>query len=52
MVRRAYAQRSVFEILQPEGAKLWDAELRAMDEIWTMTTSLSWSTPCPAAATR
>jgi transposase, IS5 family len=33
MVRRAYAQRSVFEVLLPDGDKLWDAELRAMDEI-------------------
>jgi IS5 family transposase len=33
MVRRAYAQRSVFEVLRPEGDKLWDTELRAMDEI-------------------
>lgn len=28
MVRRAYAQRSVFEVLLPDGDKLWDAELR------------------------
>ncbi len=33
MVRRAYAQRSVFEVLLPDGDKLWDAELRAIDEI-------------------
>jgi len=24
MVRRAYAQRSVFEVLLPDGDKLWD----------------------------
>jgi IS5 family transposase len=33
MVRRAYVQRSVFEVLLPDGEKLWDAELRAIDEI-------------------
>ena len=33
MVRRAYAQRSAFEVLLPDGDKLWDAELRAIDEI-------------------
>jgi len=33
MVRRAYAQRSVFEVLLPDGDKLWDAELRTIDEV-------------------
>ena len=33
MVRRAYAQRSVFEVLLPDGNKLWTDEFRAIDEI-------------------
>jgi len=33
MVRRAYAQRSVFEVLLPDGDKLWTDEFRAIDEI-------------------
>ena len=33
MVRRAYAQRSVFEVLLPDGDKLWNDEPRAIDEI-------------------
>ena len=33
MVRRAHAQRSVFEVLLPDGNKLWDDELRAIDAI-------------------
>src|SRR2546427_6353864 len=33
MVRHAYAQRSVFEILLPDGDKLWAPELRAIDEL-------------------
>ncbi len=33
MVRRAYRQRSVFEVLLPDGDKLWDDELRAIDEV-------------------
>jgi len=33
MVRRVYAQRSVFEILLPDGDKLWAPELRAIDEL-------------------
>src|SRR2546426_9426471 len=33
MVRRAYAQRSVFEVLLPAGDKLWAAELRTIDEV-------------------
>jgi IS5 family transposase len=31
MVRRAYAQRSVFEVLLPDGHKLWTDEFRAID---------------------
>ena len=31
MVRRAYAQRSVFEVLLPDGDKLWDDDLREID---------------------
>jgi hypothetical protein len=33
MVRRTYPQRSVFEVLLPDGDKLWDAELRAIDAV-------------------
>jgi IS5 family transposase len=33
MVRRAYHQRSVFEVLLPDGDQLWDAELRAIDAV-------------------
>ena len=33
MVRRAYAQRSVFEVVLPDGDKLWAAEFRAIDEV-------------------
>src|SRR5262245_23393021 len=33
MVRRAYAQRSVFEVLLLDGDKLWTDELRAIDEL-------------------
>src|SRR5262245_49420333 len=33
MVRRAYAQRSVFEVLLPDGDKLWDPALRQIDVI-------------------
>lgn len=33
MVRRAYAQRSVFEVLLPDGDKRWDDELRMVDEV-------------------
>src|SRR6266511_1071949 len=33
MVRRAYAQRSVFEVLLPDGDKLWDAEQREIDAV-------------------
>ena len=33
MVRRAYAQRSLFEVLLPDGGKLWTDELRVIDEL-------------------
>lgn len=33
MVRRAYLQRSVLEVLLPDGDKLWDAELREIDAV-------------------
>ena len=33
MVRRKYAQRSVFEVLLPDGDKLWDPALRRIDEV-------------------
>ncbi len=33
MVRREYVQRSVFEVLLPDGEKLWDPPLRRIDEI-------------------
>lgn len=33
MVRRDYVQRSVFEVLLPDGDKLWDPALRRIDEI-------------------
>src|SRR5713226_4735219 len=33
MVRRTYAQRSVFEVLLPDGDKLWDDELREIDAV-------------------
>ena len=33
MVCRAYAEGSVFEVLVPDGDKLWTDELRAIDEI-------------------
>jgi IS5 family transposase len=33
MVLRAYAQRSAFEVLLPDGNKLWRPGLRAIDEI-------------------
>src|SRR3989475_12071463 len=33
MVRRAYAQRSVFEALLPDADKLWDPTLRQIDAI-------------------
>jgi len=32
MVRREYVQRSVFEVLLPDGDKLWDPALRRIDE--------------------
>ncbi len=33
MVRRAFHQRSVFEVLLPDGDKLWDPALRRIDEM-------------------
>ena len=33
VVRRADAQCSVFQVLLPDGDKLWDTELRTIDEI-------------------
>ena len=33
MVRREYVQRSVFEVLLPDGEKLWDPALRRIDEV-------------------
>ena len=33
MVRRAYAQRSVFEVLLPDADKLWDPILRQVDKL-------------------
>jgi IS5 family transposase len=33
MVRRKHAQRSVFEVLLPDGDKLWDPALRRIDEV-------------------
>jgi IS5 family transposase len=33
MVRRGFRQRSVFEVLLPDGDKLWEPELRRIDEV-------------------
>lgn len=33
MVRRKHSQRSVFEVLLPDGDKLWDPALRRIDEV-------------------
>src|SRR3989442_13065515 len=33
MVRRAYRQRSLVEVLLPDAAKLWDATLRQIDVV-------------------
>jgi transposase, IS5 family len=33
MVRRHHAQRSVFEMILPDGEQLWDPELRRIDEV-------------------
>ncbi len=33
MVRRSHAQRSVFEVLLPDGEKLWNPVLRRIDEV-------------------
>jgi transposase, IS5 family len=35
MVRRAFVQRSLVEVLLPDGDKLWDPALRAIDEVLT-----------------
>jgi IS5 family transposase len=35
MVRRAFVQRSLVEVLLPDGDKLWDPTLRAIDEVLT-----------------
>jgi transposase, IS5 family len=35
MVRRAFVQRSLVEVLLPDGDKLWDPVLRAIDEVLT-----------------
>jgi hypothetical protein len=34
MVRRAYRQRSLIEVLLPDGDKLWDPTLRRIDAIF------------------
>jgi hypothetical protein len=33
MVRRAYRQRSLLEVLLPDGDKLWDPVLRRIDAV-------------------
>src|SRR2546425_6479497 len=33
MVRRRHGQRSIFEMLLPDGDKLWDPTLRRIDEV-------------------
>lgn len=33
MVRREHAQRSIFEMILPDGDQLWDADLRRIDEV-------------------
>jgi IS5 family transposase len=35
MVRRAFVQRSLVEVLLPDGDKLWDPTLRVIDEVLT-----------------
>jgi IS5 family transposase len=35
MVRRAFVQRSLVEVLLPDGDKLWDPVLRSIDEVLT-----------------
>ena len=35
MVRRAFVQRSLVEVLLPDSDKLWDPALRAIDEVLT-----------------
>src|SRR2546425_10979700 len=33
MVRRQHAQRNIFEMILPDGEKLWDPTLRRIDEV-------------------
>ena len=33
MVRRRYGQRSLFEVLLPDGDKLWEPELTEIDRV-------------------
>ena len=33
MVRRQHPQRSIFEMILPDGDQLWDPELRRIDEL-------------------
>src|SRR6059036_1105439 len=33
MVRRQHAQRNIFEMILPDGEKLWDPALRRIDEV-------------------
>jgi len=33
VVRRQHAQRSIFEMILPDGDQLWDAEMRRIDEV-------------------
>jgi hypothetical protein len=33
MIRRSHVQRSVFEVLLPDGEKLWSPTLRRIDEV-------------------
>ena len=35
MVRRAFVQRGLVEVLLPDSDKLWDPTLRAIDEVLT-----------------
>jgi hypothetical protein len=35
MVRRAFVQRSLVEILRPDGDTLWEPALRTIDEVLT-----------------
>src|SRR5262245_7690876 len=43
MVRRAYQQRSLIEVLLPDADKLWDPTLRRIDALsTTRTSSIGW----------